>query len=169
MVKFDTFHSLHRTVMRPEGRDLGCHQLSPCKMFGRKTFRMWSLFVRSAGSSLFWKTHARSTWVNKFTLFIIYSLLVNSSFKSDCSTLLGRVGSAWAPSRRRTVRRLPPITAAWRAVEPFWQQKTFRKIYINNALGEMLYVAGVDSIFYLEKAEWRRKLQEFLNDTVLSL
>lgn len=68
---------------RHEGRSLGFHQLSPLKIFGRKSFRMRSLFVRSAGSSLFCKTHMRKSYWAEVT----YALVCLSSHLSNLNVL----------------------------------------------------------------------------------
>lgn len=89
----------------------GCHQLSTFRSFGRKTFRMRSLFVRSAGSSLLCKQGRKySCYWCKF----LHHLSWNK-----CWTLFTKVGSASAPSRSRTVLIFPLMAAAWRADEPF--------------------------------------------------
>lgn len=54
---------------------------------------------------------------NVFTSFSFLIFFIKVRF----FTSLGKVGSALAPSSRRTVWRLPLMTAAWRAVEPFWR------------------------------------------------
>ncbi len=124
---------------REVGGSLGGHQLSPFKIFGCKTLRMRSFFVRSAGSSLFCK-HTEKVYKLKFLL--MFSLFIIPSVRWKCLALLGSVGSALAPSSRRTVRTFPLITAAWRAEEPFWRLQT--KMCNYHVYLEVFYSPGIN-------------------------
>lgn len=95
---------------------ISCHHLTflDLKLLGCDRF-LWDLLgVRYS---------VKHTWGNvsglKFSAYILHIFHLIQTL----STLLGSVGSALAPSSSRTVRWFPPITAAWRAVEPFWRQQ----------------------------------------------